>query len=110
MGTVVERLASAPGLEPVPVIRLHIVLVGLAWRRPLPKIPIERCRDRRFLAHPDGLADVAVPGLCVIGAADEAIADFVDDLDGMRRRALLRPHLHMLAIFPLRFNQKRALG
>ena len=33
-----------------------------------------------------------------------------DDLDGVRRRALLRAHLHQLSILLLRLHQHRALG
>ena len=36
--------------------------------------------------------------------------NLVDDLDGVRRGALLGAHLHQLAVFLLRAHQQRALG
>ena len=53
---------------------------------------------------------IVVPALGEIGSADQASVDLVDDLDGVRRRALLGAHLHQLAVFLLRFDQKRALA
>jgi hypothetical protein len=38
------------------------------------------------------------------------VPDLVHDLDGVRRGALLRAHLHQLARFLLRFDQHYALG
>ena len=52
---------------------------------------------------------VAVPGLGVIRPADQAVVNLVDNLDGVRRRALLRAHLHQLAVLPLRLDQQCAL-
>ena len=42
VGAVVERLARAPDLEPVPVVGLDVVLVRLTRCRALPEVPIER--------------------------------------------------------------------
>ena len=57
MRAVVERFAGAPDPEPVPVIGLDVVLVGLARRGALPEIPIELggtrarlCRSRSICA------------------------------------------------------------
>ena len=84
MGAVVQSFTGAPDLEPVPVIGLHVVFVGLARRGALPQVPIEVGGHGRFLADADGFADVAVPGFGIIGPADKTTADFVDNLDGVR--------------------------
>ncbi len=110
MGAVVERFAGAPDAEPVPVVGLDVVLVGLARRRALPQIPVERGRHGNRLAVADGFPRIVIPALGEVGAADQARVDLVDDLDGVRGRALLGAHLHQLAVFLLRFDQQRALA
>src|SRR6185437_15536860 len=110
MGSVVERLAGAPDLEPVPVVGLNVVLVGLAWSWTLPEIPIENSRDGCGLADADGLADIAVPGLAVISAADEAFVNLLDDVDVDGGRAPLCSHLDLLAVLALGLDEQSALG
>ena len=63
----------------------------------LAEIPVEGGGDRRGLADADGLAGVGVPGVGRVGAADEAVVDLADDLDGVGRGALLGAHLDELA-------------
>ena len=109
MRAVVQRFAGAPDAEPVPVVGLHIVLIRLAWRRALPQIPVERSGNGDNFAVSDGFARVVVPALREVGAANQPVVDLVDDLNGVRRRALLRAHLHQLAVFLLRLHQQRAL-
>ena len=110
MRAVVERFAGTVDFEPVPVVRMHIVFVRAARRGPLPQVPIELRRHRHFFADADRLAHIAVPGFCVVRTANKAGVNFIDDLDGVRRRALLRAHLHELAVFLLRLHQHGALG
>src|ERR1019366_9663244 len=110
VGSVVERLAGAINSEPVPVVRLHIVFIGTAWRWTLPKVPIELRRNGHFFAGADGFARVVVPGLGEVSAADQTGMDLIDDFERVRRGALLCSHLPQLAVFLLRANQQRAFA
>ncbi len=83
MGAVVEGLAGAPDAEPVPVIGLVVVVVGAAGRGSLPEIPVQRGGHGSFFAEADGFARVHIPGIAVVGAADEAIVNALDDVDGV---------------------------
>src|SRR4029077_10234784 len=81
--SIIERFASPISSEPVPIIRVHIILVGLAWRRTLPQVPVELRRYGHFFAGANRLPDIAVPGFREIGPADNAFANLLDDLYGM---------------------------
>src|SRR5271156_6070523 len=107
---IVERLASTPGLEPMPVVRLHIVFIRLTRGWSLPKIPIQLSRYRHFLSCPDRLPDIAVPGFGEVSPSDNPIVDLIDDFNGVRRGALLSPHLHELLILLLSLHQERPFG
>src|SRR6266404_173426 len=48
MRAIIERFAGAINLEPVPVIRVHVVLIRTAWGWTLPKVPIQLRRHRHF--------------------------------------------------------------
>src|SRR5260370_24413724 len=110
MRAVVQGLTCAVDLEPMPVIRLNIVFVHAPRRRALPEIPVKLLRYWRFLANSDGFSHVAIPGFGVIGPADQAIVYLIDDLDRMCRRALLRAHLHKLAVLLLSLHKQGAFG
>src|SRR5206468_4361622 len=90
MRPVVQGFARTPAAEPVPVIRLIVIVILGARRRALPQIPVELLGYGRWLAGADGLARVRVPALGHVGRADEPVVNLVHDLDGVRRRALLR--------------------
>ena len=83
MRTVVQRFAGAPDAEPVPVVRLHIVLVGLARCWSLPQVPIQGGRHGSGFSDADRLARVVVPALRVISPPDDAGVNLVNDLDGV---------------------------
>ena len=110
MRAIVQRFACAPNPEPVPVIRLHIIFVRHARRRPLPQIPIELRRHRHFFPNTNRLAYVHIPGLCKVSPADRAAMNLVDNLNGVRRRPLLCAHLHQLSIFLLHRHEQRSFG
>src|SRR6266853_1093061 len=106
MRAVVADLARAPAAEPMPVVVDHVVVVGRVRCRTLPQLVVEVAGDRGSLAAPDRAARVGVPGAGLIGLADEPLAHRLQDLDGARRRALLRAHLYDAAVFALRLYQQ----
>ena len=46
----IERLASAIDSEPVPVIRMHVVLMKTTRSRALSQVPVKLRRHRHFFA------------------------------------------------------------
>src|SRR5882762_2192615 len=71
---VVQGFAGAVISEPVPVIRMNVVFVGLAWGWTLPEFPIQVCRDGDFFAGTDRFSYVAVPGFGEVRTAYRALA------------------------------------
>jgi hypothetical protein len=63
MGAIIQSFAGAVGSEPVPVIRLNVILIWSTRRRPLPEIPIKLLRNGYFLPNADRLSYIAVPSL-----------------------------------------------
>ena len=110
MGAVVERLAGAIDFEPVPVVRVYVVTIGTAGDGTLPQIPGKLRRHRHFLPCPNRLPNIAVPGFREVGPANGAGANFVDDLNRVPRRTLLRPHLYQLSVFLLCLNEQCSFG
>src|SRR5207302_10853837 len=84
---------------------MHVVPVGTARRRTLPQVPIQLYRYRRFFARANGLPHVAVPRFREVGPADYAAVNLFDDLYAVRRRALLRAHLHKPSVLLLRLHE-----
>ncbi len=109
MAAVVERLAGAPVPEPVPVVRVDVVLVRLARCGALPEFPVELGGNRHHLADADALARVAVPGLAEIRPADQPFLDLRHGLDRVGRRSLLVAQLDELAVLLLRRQKQFAL-
>src|ERR1039458_214367 len=94
----------------MPVVRLDIILIGLARRGALPQVPVEVGWYRRYFADANRLAGIAVPALGRVGATDQTIMYLLDDVNVEGRRTALGPHLHELLIFLLRLNEERSLG
>src|SRR6202521_5401175 len=107
---IIECFAGAINFEPVPVIRMHIVFIGTAWGWTLPQIPIELRRHGYFFAGANRFPRIDIPGSSEVGPADHSFVNLRDDLDGVRRGALLRSDLHELAILLLRLHQHLALS
>src|SRR5260370_41455613 len=99
MRAIIECFAGAINFEPVPVIRMHVVFIGTAWGWTLPQVPIELRWHGYFFAGANRLPRIDVPGFSEVGPADNSFVNFCNDLDGVRRRALLCSDLHQLAIF-----------
>src|SRR5580700_8463577 len=89
---------------------MHVVPIGLAWRRTLPQVPIQLRRHGRFFAGANRLPHIAVPGFREVGPADDAAVNLFDNLYAVWRRALLRAHLHKLSILLLGLDQHPSLS
>ena len=105
MRAIVQGLARAVKPQPMPVIRMDIVLVRPARRWSLPQIPVQLRRNGHYLADAHRLSHVVVPGFGKVGPADQAVVNLLDNLDGVRRGALLDSHLRQLSVLPLGSNQ-----
>src|ERR1700676_4350287 len=83
MRAIIERFARAINSEPVPVIRMHIVLIGTPWNRSLPQVPIQLRRHRHFFAYANRLPRIDVPGFREVCPPDNTVVNFLHDLDGV---------------------------
>src|SRR4030095_5976699 len=82
--SVIERFAGSIVSEPVPVIRLDVVLIRTARRWTLPQIPVQLFRYRHFFAGSDGLPHIAVPRFREIRSSNRATMNFVNNFDCVR--------------------------
>ena len=110
VSAVIEGLAGAVAAQPMPVVGVDVVFVFTARDGSLPEIPVEGSGDGNWLADSHRFACIAVPALGVVGAADEAILNFFDEVDVDGRGAALCAHLDALVVLFLGFDEESAFG